>query len=123
MVIGDSEPAEVVVLIVVAVPSAVVLLERDAEDDRAFDVDRLIEVKDGRARLIASPGATVDAPGGVAVAVDGEFHRAGDALVLRLVVIDRFEIPDRLIVIRRGIDKFQLYLFLLRIASPAPLRR
>ena len=49
--------------------------------------------EDGLAILIAAARASIDAPGGVLLAIDGEFDRAGDAPPVRLVVEVRLEHP------------------------------
>ena len=87
----EPEPPEVVVLVVVAVPAAVVLLEVEREDRSTGKLDRLREREDRLARLVSTPGADVDAPGRLVLAVDRECDRPGHALPLAPVVKDRIQ--------------------------------
>src|SRR5262245_10488614 len=66
-------PPEVVVLVVVAVPSAVVLLQIKSQDRPAFIGDRFLGDEDGLARLVAQSGACVNSPRGLVLAVNREF--------------------------------------------------
>ena len=67
----EAEAAEVVVLVVVAVPAAVILHELERQPHAAGSFERLLEHEHGLARHVAAAGADVDAPGRVVVAVDG----------------------------------------------------
>ena len=59
----EAEAAEVVVLIVVAVPAAVVLDKLEREPHAAGRFERLLEHEHRLARHVAAAGADVDAPG------------------------------------------------------------
>src|SRR6185436_14123865 len=90
---SDREPeaAEVAVLIVVAVPAAVILLQVEGDRRPAGEAHRLLGHEDRLARLVAAAGADVDAPGRVVLAVDRERDGAREPLLLALVVEDRLE--------------------------------
>src|SRR5262249_8309812 len=88
---GEPEPAEVVVLVVVAVPAAGVLLQVEGEDRAVGVLDRLLGDEDRLARLVATAGAGVDAPGRPLLAVEGERHRAGHPTLVAAVVVDRLQ--------------------------------
>src|SRR5439155_13896391 len=107
----QAEPAEVVVLVVVTVPAAVVL--RDVErQHRAGEVaDRMFGGEDRLSRLVASAGAGVGPPGSVVVTVDRERYRAGDTLLLAAVVVDRLQ--RRFGRVEVGRRLVQLYLLVL----------
>ena len=87
----DAEATEVVIHVVVAVPTAVHLLERDFQHGPIFIRDRLLKNEDRVARLIASARSSVDAPRGVVLAVDRECNGAGDSAFVGLVEEVRFE--------------------------------
>ncbi len=72
--VGDrqAEAAQIVVLIVVAVPAAVLLAEGKRQHRAAGKGDRFLRDKDGLTRLVAAAGTDVDAPGRFVVAIDGE---------------------------------------------------
>src|SRR5207245_2633635 len=80
---------EVVVHVVVTVPAAVLLDEVDRERGAARQGKVLRGREDRLALLVAAPRPRIDTPGGVVLAVDGEFHPTRDAFLARLVV----EIP------------------------------
>jgi hypothetical protein len=87
----NAEPAEQIILMVVTVPAAVVLRERDRKRRWAVDVDRFLESKYRIARLIAAAVACVDAPGGLVLAIDRKLYRADDALPTGAVVERRLQ--------------------------------
>src|SRR5438874_9442627 len=78
----EAEAAEVVVLVVVAVPAAVVLHKVELDLAAIGQLDRLVGHEDGLAGLISPAGADIRAPGGLVLAVDGKFDRPGDALLV-----------------------------------------
>src|SRR5262249_10279738 len=90
---GDRqpEPADVVALVVVAVPAAVVLGEVERQDRAAGEDDRPRGREDRLARLVATPRPDVDAPGRLVPAVEGERDRPGHAPLPALVVEDGVE--------------------------------
>ena len=89
---GEAHPTEVVVLIVVAVPAAVILLQVDGDNGALRVAERLFGDEDGLAGLVASAGSGVDAPSGFVVAVEGVGNRAEEPLgVIRLVPVDGFK--------------------------------
>src|SRR6185295_19581484 len=73
----QPEAPEIAVLVVVAVPAAVVLLQEKDQDRAALIGDGLLGDEDRLARMVAAARADVDAPGGLVLAVDRERHRAG----------------------------------------------
>src|SRR5258708_33031243 len=87
---GDRKPkaTEVVVLIVVAVPASVVLLNMERQDDPLFMLDRFVGEEDCLARLIAPTGVGIDSPSGITVAVDRILNGTVDAPFAALVVKD-----------------------------------
>ena len=88
-----AEAAEIVVHVLVAVPAAVIVLEMELQHRAVGEGDVGGGDEDGLAILIAAARASIDAPGGVLLAIDGEFDRAGDAPPVRLVVEVRLEHP------------------------------
>ena len=85
----EAEAAEVVVLIVVAVPAAVVLLEIEGQHGARREVRSACRRRRRPCAAVAAAGAGVDAPGRFVFAVDGEVDRAGHAAASALVVEDR----------------------------------
>ena len=67
--------------------------------------DILSRVEDRFALLIAASRTGVDAPGGFGLAVNGEFDRAGDALLAGAIVEIRLQRPFGIGVIRAGFDE------------------
>src|SRR5215468_1350277 len=114
----DRKPQapQVVVLIVVAVPSAVILFQIKIQNRSAFIRDRLFSNKDGLARLVAKSGAGVNSPRGFVLAVNREFDGTSHAPALARVVVYRFELAFGLVVIGRGADDLD-FRDLLRIAG------
>src|SRR5262245_19749868 len=108
-------PPQVHVLIVVAVPPAVVLLQIESQNRSALIRNRLFGDEHGLARLVAQSGAGLDSPRRLVLAVNREFDGAGQAAALALVVVDRLKLALGLVVIRRGADEFDLR-DLLRVA-------
>ena len=93
---GETDAAEIVVLVVVTVPAAMILLEIENQSGCAAGIaDGLVRIEDGFARLIAQAGAGVDAPAGFVFAINGEFDGTGDAALLAFVVEDFGEIGVR----------------------------
>jgi hypothetical protein len=91
---GQSNTAQIVILVVVGVPAAVILLQIEIEDGAGLVLDRLFEIENRLARLIAQTRAGIDAPRRIVAAVDGVLDRPGDAaiaaLVVELLLEDRF---------------------------------
>src|SRR5262245_40097080 len=85
----DRKPhqPQVHVLIVVAVPHAVVLLQVKSQNRPAFIRNRFFGDEDGLARLVAQSGAEVNSPCGLVLAVNRELDGAGHAAALALVVV------------------------------------
>src|SRR5687767_9439917 len=99
---AQAKTAQIVVHVIVAVPAAVILREPEREDRAITEADGFFGNEYGFAVLISAAGAGVDAPGGVVIAIDGHFDRAGDAIVGGLVVEVRFELALRIAVIGAG---------------------
>src|SRR5262249_19833293 len=108
----ESEAAQVIVLIVVAVPAAVVLSKLEREDGALFKLDRLFEYKHGLSRYVATARTDIDAPGGVVFAVDRVLNSPGDALLPRLVVEDCFERLVRRVHVGGGPDDLHFFVLL-----------
>src|SRR5262249_23573233 len=87
----EAKPAEVVVHVVVAVPTAVPLDQAERQHGAAGLGDIPRRGRDGLARLVAPAGPGVDAPGRLVPVVDGVLDRAGDAAALRAVVEIRLQ--------------------------------
>ena len=81
----QTEPAQVVVHVVVGVPPAVPLGQEHFQHRAFGEVHRLGEHEDGLARLIAAARPFVDAPGGLFNAIDGEIDRPGHPALAGLV--------------------------------------
>src|SRR5262249_22829578 len=109
---GDLDAAQVAVLIVVAVPAAVGLLETDGENRAALVRDRLGDGEDGVPGDAAAAGAGVSGPGGFVFAVEGERERADDALLVALVVEHLFERALGRVEVGGGRAHFDAPLFL-----------
>src|SRR5205823_3838791 len=79
--LGDAqaEAAEVVVLVVVRVPAAVVLHEPEIQHDAICESQRLLRNEHSLARLVAPPGPGVDAPGRLLFPINGVFYRSVNA--------------------------------------------
>src|SRR5262249_7129341 len=83
---GQAEAAEVVVLVVVAVPAAVELLQVEVQGQLTLRLDGPLGDEHRLPRHVPAPGASVDAPRRLALPIDGEGDRPGDALLVRAVV-------------------------------------
>src|SRR5262245_31456989 len=84
--IGDScdrktKAPQIMVLIVVAVPAAVVLDQVDFELDSLWERNRLFGRKHGLARPVPASGTDIDAPCRFVFAIDCKFNRTGDAIL------------------------------------------
>ena len=79
------------ILVIVAVPAAVVLLQIEDENGALRIGDRRFRVEDSFARLVAQAGSGVDAPRRFVFAVDGEFNRPGDAALIGLIIKHRIQ--------------------------------
>ena len=73
---AQAEPAEVALLVVVVVPAAVLAHQVERQDRAGGEGDLLLGDEDRLTVRVAAAGAGVDAPGGVLLAVDGEFDPA-----------------------------------------------
>src|SRR5205085_12145677 len=100
---------------ILAVPAAVVLLERNGDDSSAGKVDRLGELKNCLAVLIAQARPGVDGPGGFIAAVEGKLKWADDPLLPRFVVKVRLERRLRLFEVRRAAGDLEFLLFIGRL--------
>ena len=103
----EAEAAQVVVLIVVAVPAAVVLHELEREPHAAGRFERLVEREHRLARHVAAAGADVDAPGRQIVAVVREFDRPRHAPLAAAVVEHLIQLALGRIHVRRRLAEFQ----------------
>src|SRR5262249_10888037 len=88
----DAKAAGLVVLIVIAVPAAVVLRQLEFQLRSARKLNRLFEHKYGLARHIAAAGADIDAPRGVVLAIDRVRDRPGHPLLVLLIVENRHQL-------------------------------
>ena len=104
---GDrqAEPAEVVGLVVVAVPAAVVLGQAKRDPGSGRVVDRLLGNEDGRSRHVAAPGTDVDAPGRQLVAIDRIADRSRHPLLVRLVGEHLIEFCLRRVGVGQGLHE------------------
>src|SRR5262245_14578964 len=85
---GNTQPTEIVALVIVAVPAAVVLRQVNGQQRAAGMVDRLVGKKDRLARLIPPSRSQVGAPRRLVFPIDRVSHRAGHTATLALVVED-----------------------------------
>ena len=76
---GQAEAAQIVILVVIAVPATVVLRKMERQNGPLRMGNRFIGQENRLARLIAPAGTDIDAPGRIVVAVDGKAHRTGHA--------------------------------------------
>ena len=77
-----------------------------------FIAERFFKIEDGLARLVAAHGALIEAPRGFFLAVDGVGNRAGDALLVRLVVKVFFQRRvGRVAVVGARVREFQFLRF------------
>src|ERR1043166_1828661 len=88
---ADAETAEVVVHVVVAIPTAVVLLKADAPIRSVREAGRFLCDEYRFAILIAPARSHIDAPRRFVFAIDGELDWSRAAAVRGLVVEVRFE--------------------------------
>src|SRR5262249_8668815 len=65
-----AETAEIVVLIVVAVPAAVVLRELECQQANLVEIERLVENENCLARHVAAARTEIDAPGRFVLTID-----------------------------------------------------
>ena len=94
-------PPQVVVLIVVAVPSAVVLLQIKSQNRSAsFEIG--FSATKTALRSVCAVRGLRQFPCGFVLAVDREFDGAGHATAFALVVVDRLELALWLVVIGGG---------------------
>src|SRR5437868_1165971 len=93
------------VLIVVAIPAAMILGDVERQQRLVRIRDGLLGQEDGFARLVPPAWADVEAPGGFVLAVDGEADRARHALLAALVVINSFERRLRRVDVGGGFDE------------------
>ena len=98
----ETEAAEVIALVVIAVPAAVILHEIEGQDGPLGIGDRRLGRKHGVARLVTQPGTGIDPPGGLGLAVDGVLDRARQPALPAPVVEDGLERFLRLREVRRG---------------------
>src|SRR5436305_1713756 len=77
----QPEPAEVVALVVVAVPAAVILSQVERQDRAAREGNRFLDREDRLARHVSPAGPGIDAPGGLVLVVDREADRPGHPLL------------------------------------------
>ena len=102
----QPEPPQVVVLIVVTIPAAMVLFEMNRQDRAPGEDDRFIQREDRLARLVAPAGTVVNSPGRFALAVDRHVYRTGHPLLATLVIKDRLERRDRRVDVSSGLREF-----------------
>src|SRR5579875_351076 len=98
---GKAEAAQVVVLVIVAVPTAVVLYQMERQHGTFGETDRFVKHKDGFARHIAAAGADVNAPGCLVFAIDGVLNWAGDTPPAAFVIEDFCQRLLRWVHVRR----------------------
>src|ERR1700731_327229 len=84
----EPEPAQVVALVVVAIPAAMPLGELEGQDGACREGYRLLEHEDGIARYVSPPRARVVAPGRLVLAVDRIGDWPGDPAAMAPVVED-----------------------------------
>src|SRR5262249_5305767 len=87
----QAEVAEIVIHVVVAVPATMALRETEGHDGAAGLGEVLRRGEDRLARLSASAGAGIDAPGRFLLAIDGILDRARDATAFRAVIEVRLQ--------------------------------
>ena len=104
----EAETAQIVVLVVVAVPTAVILSEVEGQQGAAGIRDWSLSQEDRFARLIAQPRPYVDSPSRLFLAVDGELDGTGHASLAALVVENGLERRFRRIHVGRGFREFDL---------------
>ena len=82
--------------------------EIDIEDRTARERDRLLEIENGFARLVAQAGTGIDAPRGVVVGIDGVLHRPEQSLLTALIGEFAAERRLRHTEVRGGFYQFDL---------------
>ena len=85
---GETKPAEIVVLIVIAVPAAVVLNKFEREPHAICGSERFFEREYGLAGNIAAAGTNFGRPGRFVVAVVGVFDGTSHAALAAFVIED-----------------------------------
>src|SRR3954453_9136453 len=96
---------------VVAIPTAVILNERDRQLRPFGKLDWLFELEHRLAILIALSRPGVDCPGRLVLAVDGQSHGADHALLARAIVEIWFERAFGLLEIGRRFCEFEFRCF------------
>src|SRR5207245_573291 len=79
---AEAKAAEVMVLVIVGVPTAMLLGEPKIEDDAVGEHEGFFGKEHGLARLIAPARSGIDAPGSVLLAIDGKRDWAIDAFLV-----------------------------------------
>src|SRR5262249_52128355 len=105
------EPPQVVALIVIAVPAAMVLGQVKREDGPLREGNRLVGEEHGLARLVAPSGADIGPPGRLVLAVDGAAGRPRQAPLAAPVVVAVIERLLRRADARRRLDELDPPLF------------
>src|SRR5262249_19627516 len=72
------------------------------------EFDRLFRNEDGIARLVSEIRTGIDAPGGLVFAVDREFDRPGNAVLLPLIIVDLIEVSFGQVDVRSRFDELDL---------------
>ena len=100
----EPKAPQVMVLIVVAVPAAVLLADVERQDRAARIRDGLGGRENSLSRLIAPSRTGVEVPSSLRISIDGKLDRAGDAALLALALEHGFQRPLGEIDISSGLS-------------------
>ena len=104
----EAKPADVVGLVVVAVPAAMILGEIERQQNVAWIRDGRLRQENGLAGLVSETRTHVDSPRRLVLAIDRKFCLSGHPALSALIIKDRRQHGLRRVNVGCGLGEFDL---------------